>query len=410
MKSRFALYSMLLIALLAMNANAQDYPVSHGAGETISHSDHYPIYVGISGTESPSQLLNNIATAPRCAAYFDKTTTIFELTAGETVTPSIYINGDWMHGYVYVNWDDNKQFDVNITGTGTHNYDGFDNKYVGYELEYITDGAYSVKNSVNRGKIVKAYFTDLVAEAEISDALREEVNDAVQALGDEPTTEEIDGIYSLLQSEAPGDPFDGKIVTFTNVQQNGSDHTLYISDSKTLEVSSSSAANLGEKAKFECRKQANGKYTFFNKSANVYMIWRAGNPYGYNNNSGTLATYNATYCDWSVFDASSTEPGTYYFVSKRDGGTSDGSLVVMSATGKFDSWGNSAAWASNYSNLYQIDVIDNITAIDDIEVDKDNWDGRIYDLQGRLVKNPTTGIYVINGKKVFIDGDTFRFE
>ncbi len=340
----------------------------------------------------------------------------FEVSNTESAYSSMDLQADNKIGFIYeetLTKHGTAQNPVSTsfpTGAGTHNYDGFDNKYVGYELEYITDGAYSVKNSVNRGKIVKAYFTDLVAEAEISDALREEVNDAVQALGDEPTTEEIDGIYSLLQSEAPGDPFDGKIVTFTNVQQNGSEYTLYISDSKTLEVSSSSAANLGEKAKFECRKQANGKYTFFNKAANVYMIWRAGSPYGYNNNSGTLATYNATYCDWSVFDASSTEPGTYYFVSKRDGGTSDGSLVVMSATGKFDSWGNSAAWASNYSNLYQIDVIDNITAIDDIEVDKDNWDGRIYDLQGRLVKNPTTGIYVINGKKVFIDGDTFRFE
>lgn len=216
-------------------------------------------------------------------------------------------------------------------------------------------------------------------------------------------------VKSLLQSEIPSDPFDGKIVTFTNVQQNNTEYTLYITSNKTLDISAASAETLGTTAEFECTKGANGKYTFFNKEAGVYMIWRAGNNYGYNNNAGTLGSYNATYCDWSVIDASATKEGTYYMVSKRDGGTADGSLVVMSVTGKFDSWGASEAWASAYSNLYRINVVDKGAGVDEIEI-YHNWDGKIYNLQGRQVTNPTTGIYIINGKKMFINGQTFKMK
>ncbi len=41
------------------------------------------------------------------------------------------------------------------------------------------------------------------------------------------------------------------------------------------------------------------------------------------------------------------------------------------------------------------------TGIDDIEAENGNVK-TIYDLQGRRVENPTTGIYIINGKKVFV--------
>ena len=116
---------MILSALSALficaGANAQsDYYVVHGADENVAHATHYPIAVGITGTHSEQQVLNNIASAPRCPAYFDKTTTVFEVKSGETVTPLITINGAWMHGYVYVDWNDNKQFDVNIQGDGPY--------------------------------------------------------------------------------------------------------------------------------------------------------------------------------------------------------------------------------------------------------------------------------------------------
>ena len=40
------------------------------------------------------------------------------MKAGDIVTPEIVINGQWMHGYVYVDWNINKAFDVNLEGEG----------------------------------------------------------------------------------------------------------------------------------------------------------------------------------------------------------------------------------------------------------------------------------------------------
>lgn len=45
---------------------------------------------------------------------------------------------------------------------------------------------------------------------------------------------------------------------------------------------------------------------------------------------------------------------------------------------------------------------DNVDAISQVEVTRQNT-GVVYDLQGRVVKNPTKGIYIINGKKVVIN-------
>ena len=127
------------------------------------------------------------------------------------------------------------------------------------------------------------------------------------------------------------------------------------------------------------------------------MIWRAGSNYGYNNNSGTLATYNAAYCDWSINQSSVAD--RYYLVSKRADGTTDGSLIVM-ASGAFDAYSAQEGYAANYSNLFRIDVVDIESAID--EVKGDDGVKVIYDLQGRKVEKPVRGIYIINGKKLLL--------
>lgn len=118
MKKRFSLVCCSL--LVAVAAWAQDYPVAHGANVNIEHATHYPKTVSIKGTQTPEYKLENIAMAPRCAAYFDKTATVFEVKAGDIVTPAVTIAGAWMHGYVFVDWNDNKQFEVSLLGNGPY--------------------------------------------------------------------------------------------------------------------------------------------------------------------------------------------------------------------------------------------------------------------------------------------------
>lgn len=284
------------------------------------------------------------------------------------------------------------------TGAGEHNYDGFDNIYVAYEIEQLTGGAYSLKRDVNRGAFLKEYFKALAADAEIDDAQKAQLDAAVNALGENPTTAEVDAIYALL---VPSDKWDGKVLTFTNVQQNGTEYVLYVDESNVLSITTSSAEAAGEAAQFKCKKEVSGKYSFFNEKAQRYMIWRAGANYGYNNNAGTLDTYNATYCDWSINSGSASVENTYYLVSKRNGGTSDGSLVIMSATGAFDAFSNAIGYAGNYSNLFRIDAVNTTTGIEELKSENAKVKG-VYDLQGRKIGNPTKGVYIIDGKKVLV--------
>ena len=230
-------------------------------------------------------------------------------------------------------------------GEGQHNFDGFDNIYVAYDLEYITNGAYAVKRDVKRGAFVQQYFNALVNDAEVSEALKAEVKTAVSALSEEPTPQEVDQIYALLAGEAPADPFDGKVLTFTNVQQGDQEYVLYVNANNVLSVSTETAASLGSAAQFLCKKETSGKYSFYNEAAKVYMIWRAGANYGYNNNAGTLAKYDAKYCDWSINDGSGTVEGTYYITSKRSNGTSDGTLILLAA-GTFDAWSSGVGYTN----------------------------------------------------------------
>ncbi len=126
----------LLVMAMAFVARAQEqgnYFVQYGADVTVNHNQHYPIMVGVSNVRGDQQAINNIASAPRCQAYFDKTDTVFEVKSGETVTPQIVINGSWMHGYVYVDWNENGLFDVNLTGDGPY-IKGNDNELMCWSL------------------------------------------------------------------------------------------------------------------------------------------------------------------------------------------------------------------------------------------------------------------------------------
>ena len=53
--------------------------------------------------------------------YFNKTENIFLAKPGETVTPTIDWKGEWMHGYTYLDKDDNGKFDVDYTNSGVTN-------------------------------------------------------------------------------------------------------------------------------------------------------------------------------------------------------------------------------------------------------------------------------------------------
>ena len=126
MKQQSFLRSLLCLFMMAMafvaRAQQSDYYVKYGADVNVTHGTHYPKLVGVSNVRGDQQVYRDIASAPGCPAYFDltKNGVVFQVKSGETITPLIEINGSWMHGYVYVDWNNNKQFDVNILGDGPY--------------------------------------------------------------------------------------------------------------------------------------------------------------------------------------------------------------------------------------------------------------------------------------------------
>ncbi|MBO7193519.1 MAG: DUF4091 domain-containing protein [Bacteroidaceae bacterium] len=284
------------------------------------------------------------------------------------------------------------------TGAGQHNFDGFDNIYVAYDLEYITGGAYSVKRDVDQRAFVREYFNAMADEINMSDDDRALLATALADLSKTPTPVELDAVYAVFAAFKPADKWDGKTLTFTNVQQSGAERVLFINDSNVLDVSSSTAEEIGASAQFLCKKEASGKYSFFNEKKQLYMIWRAGGNYGYNNNSGTLAAYNATYCDWNINQGSVAD--RYYIVSKR-ANNSDGSIIILTS-GAFDAWTGSEGYSSSYSNLFRIDVIDVETGIEGV-IEPETENLGIFDLAGRRVNEiNNAGFYIVNGVKMLV--------
>lgn len=88
-------------------------------------------------------------------------------------------------------------------GEGVHPFDGFDNIYVAYPLEYITGGEYSINREVNRRDYLQNYYTALTADA--SDEVKAAMATALSNLSAEPTTAEVDNLNFLLTIAEEGD-------------------------------------------------------------------------------------------------------------------------------------------------------------------------------------------------------------
>ena len=215
---------------------------------------------------------------------------------------------------------------------GTHNYDGYDNMYIAYELEFITNGAYSINRDVDRKDYLNTYFTALTKDA------TEEVRDAVAtdlaAMNAEPTIAQVDKIYFTMSKGSAVTAFDenagtvgfftseavatyktevmaatqpeglaeakakllgsklnivsGKAYTFKNVQKDGTTMRWYKYDTEQGKIVLTATED--EATPFVCRLLENGKYVFVCNDGK-YMIWRA-SVNGYTDGTGVRDAYH----------------------------------------------------------------------------------------------------------------------
>ncbi len=96
-----------------------DYAINFDKDAKQNHSSRYSISVSLQQTGKDKQ---TIEFGKTMNGYEDLTAEKFTVEAGSEVTPSIGYVGEWMHGYVYIDLDNNKQFSFNADGadqTGT---------------------------------------------------------------------------------------------------------------------------------------------------------------------------------------------------------------------------------------------------------------------------------------------------
>ena len=96
-----------------------DYAINFDKDAKQTHSSRYSTSVSLQQTGKDKQ---TIEFGKTMNGYEDLTAEKFTVEAGSEVTPSIGYVGEWMHGYVYIDLDNDKQFSFNADGadqTGT---------------------------------------------------------------------------------------------------------------------------------------------------------------------------------------------------------------------------------------------------------------------------------------------------
>ena len=97
----------------------EDYAINFDKDAKQNHVSRYSTSVSLQQTGKEKQ---TITFGKTMNGYEDLTAEKFTVEAGSEVTPSIGYVGEWMHGYVYIDLDNNKQFSFNADGadqTGT---------------------------------------------------------------------------------------------------------------------------------------------------------------------------------------------------------------------------------------------------------------------------------------------------
>ena len=119
--SRSYTYKLVYGSEFSTEEPKDDYAINFDKDAKQTHSSRYSTSVSLQQTGKDKQ---TIEFGKTMNGYEDLTTGTekFTVEAGSEVTPSIGYVGEWMHGYVYIDLDNNKQFSFNADGadqTGT---------------------------------------------------------------------------------------------------------------------------------------------------------------------------------------------------------------------------------------------------------------------------------------------------
>lgn len=106
-----------------------------------SHDQRYVRSITMNGGTSPFSV--SVYSTTRQAVYVDKTDHVFEAYAGEEIQPVVNWAGEWMHGYLYIDYDKDYTFSYTL---GSDDYPRADGELVSYTFYSPSDSQWG-KNS-----------------------------------------------------------------------------------------------------------------------------------------------------------------------------------------------------------------------------------------------------------------------
>lgn len=106
-----------------------------------SHDQRYVRSITMNGGTSPFSV--SVYSTTRQAVYVDKTDHVLEAYAGEDIQPVVNWAGEWMHGYLYIDYDKDYTFSYTL---GSDDYPTADGELVSYTF-YSPSGSQWGKNS-----------------------------------------------------------------------------------------------------------------------------------------------------------------------------------------------------------------------------------------------------------------------
>lgn len=106
-----------------------------------THAQRYVRSITMNGGTSPFSV--SVYSTARQAIYVDKTDNVFEAYAGEEIQPVVNWAGEWMHGYLYIDYDKDYTFSYTL---GSDNYPTADGELVSYTF-YSPSDSQRGKNS-----------------------------------------------------------------------------------------------------------------------------------------------------------------------------------------------------------------------------------------------------------------------
>ena len=90
----------------------EEYPINFDKDANITHNSRYTSSISLEANGQKQTANTTIR-----KAYEDLTSTaVFTVPAGSECTPTFGFNGEWMHGYVYIDLNNDKQFSWNAEG------------------------------------------------------------------------------------------------------------------------------------------------------------------------------------------------------------------------------------------------------------------------------------------------------